>query len=125
MKRKYKKKSKQIRNIAKERIEILFKEAADVFKKDPLLADRYVKLAREISMKSRVRIPSDLKRRFCKHCYSYLVPGVNCRVRTREGKVVYYCLKCKKFMRFPYLREKKEHRKHKGAHLKKEQDKNN
>jgi ribonuclease P protein subunit RPR2 len=64
-------------------------------------------LARKISMKLNVRIPPVFKRRFCKHCYHYLQPGVNVRVRTKEGKVVYYCLDCRKYMRFPYLREKK------------------
>jgi ribonuclease P protein subunit RPR2 len=92
---------KQVKN-AKERIAGLFKQAEEVFGKDEKLADRYVELARKISMRFKVRIPKELKKRFCKHCYTYLVPGKNCRVRTHEGKVVYYCQKCKKFMRFPY-----------------------
>ena len=111
MKRKYLKKSSKNKDIAKERIEILFKQAKEVFKKDKKLANKYVKLARELAMKFKIRIPSRLKRRFCKHCYSYLVPSVNARVRTRDGKVVYYCLECKRYMRFPYLREKKEKKK--------------
>jgi ribonuclease P protein subunit RPR2 len=99
--------NKNQKEIALDRIKTLFKEAKDVFSKDKALANRYVKLARELGMKYKVRIPSNLKRRFCKHCYHYLMPGVNLRVRTREGKVVYYCLDCKKYSRFPYLREKK------------------
>jgi len=102
MKRRYKKKpSKQIK-IAKERINILFEQARKMFKKDPKLADRYVSLARKISMKLKIRIPSKLKKQFCKHCYSYLMPSVNVRIRTKDGKLVYYCLNCKKYMRFPY-----------------------
>jgi ribonuclease P protein subunit RPR2 len=89
-------------SIAKERIQELFRQAEEVFDEDPKLADRYVELARKISMKIKVRIPSSLKRKFCKHCYCFLKPGKNCRVRTHEGKVVYYCQKCKKYMRFPY-----------------------
>ena len=88
--------------IAKERIESLFKQADETFDSDSALSDRYVSLARKISMKFKVRIPPKLKRRFCKHCYTFLVPGKNCRVRTHEGKVVYTCSKCKGFMRFPY-----------------------
>ena len=107
MKRKYSKKPRKQKELVLERISILFKEAKTAFKKDPKLANRYVKLARELAMKYKVRIPPTLKRRFCKHCYSYLVPSVNLRVRTRNNKVVYYCLNCKKYMRFPYLREKK------------------
>ncbi len=101
-KRAYSRKPASQVNIAKERIQELFRQADEVFDEDPKLADRYVELARKISMKIKVRIPSNLKRKFCKHCYCFLKPGKNCRVRTHEGKVVYYCQKCKKFMRFPY-----------------------
>ncbi len=101
-KRAYSRKPASQVNTAKERIQELFKQADEVFDEDPKLADRYVELARKISMKIKVRIPSNLKRKFCKHCYCFLKPGKNCRVRTHEGKVVYYCQKCKKFMRFPY-----------------------
>ena len=66
----------------------------------PALSNRYVTLARKISMKFKVRIPTELKRRFCKHCYKYLMPGKTVRIRTHKGKVVYNCLNCKKFMRF-------------------------
>ena len=96
------------KKIALERIKTLFKEAKEV--KDKKLANRYIKLARELSMKYKVKIPSNLKRRFCKHCKHYLVHSVNVRVRTRDGKVVYYCLDCKRYMRFPYLRERKAKR---------------
>jgi len=99
------------KKIALERIQILFKEAEKVFKKDRKLANRYVEIARKIAMKVNARIPRDLKRKFCKHCYSYLKPGVNCRVRTKQGNVVYYCFNCKKYMKFGYLKEKKEKKK--------------
>lgn len=95
------------KEIAKERIKTLFKEADKVFNENPELANKYVNTARKIAMKLRLRFPRDLKRRFCKHCYFYLKPGVNCRVRTKNGKVVYYCLNCKKYMRFPLLKKDK------------------
>lgn len=84
---------------ALENIEELFEEAKKVFPKNRKFANRYVELARKISMKTRTRIPKHLKKRFCKHCYYYLQPGVNCRVRTRNKKIIYYCMNCKKFMR--------------------------
>ncbi len=89
------------KRIAKERIQILFDQADNIFKKNPSLANRYVTLARKLSMKAKVRIPSNLKRKFCKHCYKYLKPSVNARIRTQKGKLVYYCLNCKKFTRIP------------------------
>ncbi|HLC96691.1 MAG TPA: ribonuclease P [Candidatus Nanoarchaeia archaeon] len=85
------------RKDAKILIESLFKKAASAEKKD---ADEYVRKARRLAMRHKVQLGL-LKRRFCKHCYSYLRPGLNCRVRTKEGKVVYYCSACRNYMRFP------------------------
>ena len=99
----YQKRKQKQKTIAQERIEILFIQAKEIFNKDKLLANSYVKLARSIAMKYKVRIPKERKRQFCKHCYSYLFPGKNLRVRARKGKIVYSCLECKKFMRFPHL----------------------
>ena len=96
------------KEIAKKRIEILFEEAEKTYKKNPKLSDRYVNLARKIAMKVRISIPKELKRKFCKHCYSFLKPGVNCRVRTKNNKVIYSCFNCKKYMRYPFLKEKKK-----------------
>ena len=102
MKGKYREKSREQKEIARERINALFRQAKEVFKEKPELADRYVFLARKIAMRYKLRIPFELKRRFCKHCYKYLVSGRNCRIRVQRGKIVYYCLKCKRFMRVPY-----------------------
>jgi ribonuclease P protein subunit RPR2 len=93
-------KSKQ-KEIAKERVKILFQQAEEVFSKDKALAHRYVTLARKIAMKVKIRIPIELKRKYCKHCYKFLMPGVNSRIRTRDGKVIISCLECKKFTRIP------------------------
>ncbi len=89
------------RDIATERIRILFQQAEEVFPKNKILAHRYVTLARKIAMKVKARIPLELKRKYCAHCYKFLMPGVNSRVRTRERKVIISCLECKKFMRIP------------------------
>lgn len=95
-----------LKEIAKERITILFREASLQSKKNPELAHRYIKLARKIAMKVRVQMPKQYKRRYCKHCYHYLKPGVNLRVRTNKDRVVYYCLDCKRYMRFPIKKRK-------------------
>jgi ribonuclease P protein subunit RPR2 len=87
--------------IAKQRIKNLFEQAEKVFDEKPNLANRYVKIARKIAMKINLKFPRGLKRKFCKHCYLYLKPGTNCRIRTKNKKVVYYCQNCKKYMRFP------------------------
>ncbi len=104
--KRYKKKSDDAKKTAKEKIVELFKQAEEVFSRDSKAADRCVEKARKTAMKIRIKIPPMLKRNFCKHCYKYIVPGINCRVRLSEGKVIYYCLSCKKFMRFPHKKKK-------------------
>ena len=100
MKRPYNRKPKLQVNESKKQIQELIEKAGDIFNKDKARANRYVELARKISMKFKIKIKPSLKRRFCKHCYNYLMPGENCRIRTKEGKVIYYCRDCKKYMRF-------------------------
>ena len=94
------------KKIALERIKILFEEAEKEFKKNPERSNRYVEIARKISMKTKTKIPSELKRKFCKYCKKYLVPGVNLRVRMNKSRVIYNCLNCGKVMRFSVLKEK-------------------
>ncbi len=94
------------KRIAKERIERLFEEAEKEFSKHPERSHRYVELARKIAMKTKTRM-NEYKTKFCKHCYKYLKPGVNCRVRTKNRKMVYYCLNCKRYTKFSYLKEKR------------------
>jgi ribonuclease P protein subunit RPR2 len=89
------------KEIALQRIKILFQQAEEVFPKNKDRANRYISLARKMAMKVHAQIPRELKRRICKHCYSFLKPGTNARIRTREGKVVIYCMECKKFTRIP------------------------
>jgi ribonuclease P protein subunit RPR2 len=101
MKQGYRNKPQHLKEIARERIGELFSQAELRFKKNPELSDRYVELARKISMKYKVRIPRESKRRFCKHCHKYIVPGANSRVRLTDKKIVYTCFNCKKHMRFP------------------------
>jgi len=99
------------RQIARERVRQLIEFAKKISSKNIKRSDHYIKLARKIAMKARIRIAPDLKRNFCKHCYCFLKQGVNCRVRLKDNKVIYYCFKCKKYMRFPILKEKKARKK--------------
>ncbi len=92
---------------AQKLISLLFDEAENAFKTSPKTADRNVRRARRLAMKHKIRLPTTLKRRFCKNCHRFLMPSVNCRVRLSGGKVVYFCLNCKSYMRLPYTCEKK------------------
>ncbi|OPX75073.1 MAG: Ribonuclease P protein component 4 [Methanoregulaceae archaeon PtaB.Bin152] len=94
------------RRIARERIAILFQRARECIPLEPARSDRYVALARKISMKHRVRLDRGLRRQFCHHCGRLLVPGVNMRVRIRRGMVVITCLSCHQQTRFLARRER-------------------
>jgi ribonuclease P protein subunit RPR2 len=97
------------KEIARERIGILLGLAKDTFSKDRQLAKRYVELARRVGMKAGVRIPSQDKMFLCKACGSLLVPGANCRVRTRAEfgtTVLITCLECGTKKRYPTVRER-------------------
>ncbi|MBU2590120.1 MAG: ribonuclease P [Nanoarchaeota archaeon] len=98
------KKKNQQEKIAKERIECLFELADKHFKTNPSLSKRYVTLARKISTRTNTRIPAKFKIKFCKDCSNYLVPGINQRVRTKQGKIVRTCLICNKSKRKPFNR---------------------
>lgn len=89
------------KKIAMERIDILFKNAEYEFVYNPELSNRYVNIARKIAMRQRIRIPSEYKRKFCRNCNSYAVPGENMSVRIHRGKVIYKCGRCGYIRRFP------------------------
>lgn len=84
------------RMVAKERISVLFEQARLAFSDHPERSNRYVALARRIAMRQRIRIDRRFRRRFCHHCYAFLVPGKNMRVRVHRGNVVITCLLCNK-----------------------------
>jgi len=92
------------RIVAQERIRILFSRAGEAFSEHPERSNRYVEIARRIAMRQRVRIDRDLRRRFCHHCYAFLVPGRNMRVRVHRGDVVVTCGICNREMRYRVVR---------------------
>ncbi|RLI00457.1 ribonuclease P [Candidatus Bathyarchaeota archaeon] len=99
------KRKKEIREIARERIEILMENALKMMEQDEKLAQRYVYLARKVSMKSRVKIPRKWKIFICRGCKKLMIPGLNCRVRIqrrRKSHVVLTCLMCGHIKRFNY-----------------------
>lgn len=92
------------KQIASERMRILLKVAQETFREDPALAQRYVRLAKEIGMRYKVRIPTAFRHMTCRHCKSLIIPGVNARVRLqrrREAHVVITCFECGGHMRIP------------------------
>jgi len=101
------------KRIAMQRIQTLFRLAKETFNENPPLAQRYVDLARKIAMAAKVRLPREYKRQVCKHCKSFILPGVNCRVRVkqrREPHVVITCLNCGKQTRLPMKKKEEKSR---------------
>jgi ribonuclease P protein subunit RPR2 len=91
------------KKIADRRINWLFTLAKEnALSGEIKLSDRYVELARKISMKNLTPIPQKYKRRFCKHCYHYLLPTVTCQVRINRGRVIVFCKNCSKYNRVPF-----------------------
>lgn len=81
--------------------EDISKQASQLFdcaKKRPSMGKRYVMLAKKMAMRFNVKIPKELKKRYCHHCYSYFTPK-NCRTRIKRGTRVVYCLKCRHYNR--------------------------
>jgi len=88
--------------VAEERIERLATFAAAAARDGE--ADRareYVRLARRIAERNRLRLPRSLVRFTCGACDAYLIPGRNARVRLRDGHVVVTCA-CGMQARHPY-----------------------
>jgi ribonuclease P protein subunit RPR2 len=93
-------KSPGTRTVARERIGVLFEQALRAFHEHPERSNRYVALARRIAMRQRIRMEPEFRRQYCHHCFTFLVPGQNMRVRVHRGNVVVTCLSCAKKTRF-------------------------
>ena len=85
----------QAKEIARERIDILVKNALK--EKDEALAEKQARLAKKIAMRYRVRLPYGARQLFCKECKAFIVPGRTARVRVgraKERAVRITCLRC-------------------------------
>ena len=102
MKKKFKGTRKEQQRQALSEITDILSKAKEVFDKNPDLSHKYAKKARRMALKYKLKLPLILKRRICKSCHAFLVPGKNLRVRTTRGHVTYYCLECRHFMRVRY-----------------------
>ncbi|WP_136716037.1 ribonuclease P protein component 4 [Halorientalis salina] len=88
--------------IAAERIERLQELARDAAADGEFdRAREYVRRARRVAERNRLSLPREFKRFTCDRCDVSLVPGVNARVRTRDGHVVITC-DCGGHARYPY-----------------------
>jgi len=104
MRRNYGKMRSAVATVARERIEILLRQAEEILPQDVQLSTRYVGLAKKISKRTKVRIPREKKHYLCKNCGQPLVLGKNARIRLRpvNSRIIISCLGCGAIRRYPY-----------------------
>jgi len=90
------KKSGVVKEIASERIKILYRLAKESVDSNPDLSRKYAKLIKKISRHYRIRLDNEIKRHICKKCGLVLIPGNNMSVRIASSKksVIYKCKGC-------------------------------
>jgi len=106
----FKRKKREARAIAAERLDILLNEAEKAALEGKLKrADRYAELAGKIRMKVNLPLPPGRKGEICRGCKAFLLPGKTARVRVRDGRVVRQCLRCGRIARVPYSARRREY----------------
>lgn len=101
----YRKESLEAKRIARDRIEILFRQAEEYARQGHSeMSSRYVSLARRIGMK--VDIPVGHRMDYCRSCNTFMIPARTCRIRLARGKKIIACQVCGHTSRFPYRKRK-------------------
>ena len=75
------------KEIAKERILILFENAISNARNNPELAQRQASIARKISMRFKIQMPWQIRSSFCKKCKKFIVPNISSKVRIGRSQV--------------------------------------
>jgi ribonuclease P protein subunit RPR2 len=88
-----------------DRIERLFELAERDFDSHPERAHRNVQLARKIATRYNIRMPKRFRTMFCRKCYKYLSPNINCRVKKSGSLLTIKCLECGALTKHTYDRK--------------------
>lgn len=99
-KRIYKSNRSKYNKIAAERINILLSEAQKSFSAHPERSHRYAELVHKLKLKYKVKLAPEIKRRLCKKCHKFMVPGKNCSIRIHNSRIIYTCKECGAVRRF-------------------------
>ena len=75
------------KEIATQRILILFENAVSNASKNPRLAERQAQIARKISMRFKIKMPWQIRTSFCKKCKEFIVPTISSKVRVGRTSV--------------------------------------
>jgi len=86
--------SRTRQSIAQQRIRILYKQAKHVYPRDPELSRRYTRLLKRISMRTRTRLPREIRQGICRKCGTVLIPGVSSHTRVRQRREPHVATTC-------------------------------
>ena len=75
------------KEIATQRILILFDNAVSNVRNNPKLAQKQAQIARKISMRFKIKMPWQIRTSFCKKCKKFIVPSVSSKVRIGRSNV--------------------------------------
>jgi ribonuclease P protein subunit RPR2 len=95
------------RDIAFERVQMLFHQADSLAcGGDVESASARMRQARSICLKCNVRLPRELKMRFCRRCMTYFTSGtVQCRLDSENRRLALKCLRCGHTAYQPYAKK--------------------
>ena len=84
------------KQIATQRIQILFNNALLNAKNNPELAQRQAGIAKKISMKYKIKMPFEVSSCFCKNCKKFIAPGIASKIRlgSKPKSLRITCLYC-------------------------------
>ena len=82
------------REIARQRIRILYNQAKESYPRDPELSRRYTRLLKRISERTRTRLPKDIRQGICRNCDTVLIQGVNSHTRIRQRREPHIAVTC-------------------------------
>ena len=69
------------KQIATQRMQILFHNALSNAKHSPRLAERQAEMVKKISLKFKIKMPFELSSSFCKKCKKFIPPGIASKTR--------------------------------------------
>jgi len=75
------------KEIATQRILVLFNNAVSNARNNPKLAERQAQIARKISMRFKIKMSWQIRISFCKECKKFIVPGVTSKIRIGRSSV--------------------------------------
>ena len=84
------------KEIATQRILILFDNAVSNARKNPKLAEQQAQIARKISMRFKIKMPWQIRQSFCKKCKKFIAPGIASKIRlgSKPKSITITCSYC-------------------------------